>query len=204
MTPYHIPSDTVVFEQLIRNSRFICTIGQATSPDKARAEFASIRNAHPKANHVCWAYIAGAPDSFDRGMSDDKEPRGTAGKPMLSMLSYSGYGEIWATVARYFGGVKLGTGGLARAYGSSVKQALDLVKPRTREIVLPCRMTFDYLFLPRIEPILTEEKVTIVNRIYAENVSLDLLLPGTRCEQIRQRLTDVSSGSANFTIIPDE
>jgi len=201
MSPYETPLAAVTAEQVIKNSRFICDIGHAASAEEARAEIENIRCNHAKANHVCWAYIGGAPDSFKRGCSDDGEPHGTAGKPILSRLTHSGYGEIWTTVTRYFGGVKLGTGGLVRAYGSSVKQALDLVKSRTRECMIPCRIIFEYKILPIIEPLLAEEQVTIIKRIYTENVSLDLLLPQARFDQIRQRLNDVSGGRAVFTSI---
>lgn len=204
MTPYQIPSAPVIFEQVIKKSRFICSIGHAVSPEEARSAIDTVRSNHPKANHVCWAYIGGAPDSLERGYSDDGEPHGTAGKPILSMLTYSGYGEIWATVTRYFGGVKLGTGGLVRAYGSSVKQALGLVKTRTREMMIPCKITIEYNILPLIEALLAGEKVTVIERIFTENVSLDLLLPRARFNQIQQRLEDISGGTSCFTDISNK
>lgn len=203
MNPYETPLATVTFEQVIKNSRFICNLGHAVSPVEARTEIQDIRNNHPKANHVCWAYIAGPPDSFERAMSDDGEPHSTAGKPILSILSYSGYGEIWATVTRYFGGVKLGTGGLVRAYGSSVKQAIALVRTQTREIMLPCKITIEYNILGVLELILAEEKVEIVERIYTENISFDLLLPQRRFNQILQRLNEISSGNSCISSNPN-
>ena len=124
MEQYRIPLDTVSVEQVVKNSRFICHLGHALSKDEALAEIGTIRNMHPKANHVCWAYLGGPPDSPERGLSDDGEPYGTAGKPILAMLVHSGLGEIWTTVSRYFGGVKLGTGGLAPKFHEHFEKEL--------------------------------------------------------------------------------
>lgn len=88
----------------------------------------------PDATHHCWAYVIGAPGSTDRvGMSDDGEPHGTAGRPMLTVLLHSGIGEIAAVVTRYYGGTKLGTGGLVKAYGGAVQEAL-VDMPRAERI----------------------------------------------------------------------
>ncbi len=203
MTPYRIPSAAVVFEQVIKGSRFICHLGPAASARKARAEIESIRNSYPKANHVCWAYIAGAPDSSERCMNNAGEPHGTAGKPMLSILSHSGYGEIWTTVTRYFGVIKLGTSGLVRAYGSTVRQALELVTPLIRQKTLPGRIMIDYHIWPLLEPVLAEEKVETIDCTYAEKIILDARVPESRCRTLQCRLQGISGGRCCFSPIPD-
>ncbi|MEH6457607.1 MAG: YigZ family protein, partial [Cocleimonas sp.] len=118
---YKIPAKQHRHETIIKRSRFITTIAHASSADEANAFIASIKKEFPDASHNCWAYVAGpAADSAKIGMSDDGEPHGTAGKPMLNVLLHSDIGEIVAVVTRYFGGTKLGPGGLVKAYSGSV------------------------------------------------------------------------------------
>ncbi|MDO6805248.1 YigZ family protein, partial [Wenyingzhuangia sp. 1_MG-2023] len=99
-----------ISELEIKRSQFITFVGQASDRAAAEAFIRSVRQLHPQARHVCWAYIAGAPDTTVMSMSDDGEPSGTAGRPMLKVLQHSGLGEIVVAVVRYFGGIKLGTG----------------------------------------------------------------------------------------------
>lgn len=148
MSEYRKPSATHRCELIIKNSRFITTV--AATPDRSSAEafVAQLKAEHPSANHNCWAHIAGSPDdSRNRGCSDDGEPKGTAGRPMLTVLDHSGLGEVTVVVTRYFGGVKLGTGGLVRAYSQAVREALEtlpttLVVPKEQiEISAPFEMT---------------------------------------------------------------
>ena len=112
-------------ELLIRRSRFLAQCAHTPGPEAARAFVESIRRANADATHNCWAYAAGAPGQTARiGSSDDGEPHGTAGRPMLQVLLHCGIGEICVVVTRWFGGVKLGTGGLVRAYQDSVRENL--------------------------------------------------------------------------------
>ena len=109
-------------EETVRRSRFIVTMARVSSPEEAKAFIDRIREEHAGATHNCWAYNAGAPgDTAQVGASDDGEPKGTAGRPMLTALLHSDVGEVAAVVTRYFGGILLGTGGLVRAYQGSVK-----------------------------------------------------------------------------------
>jgi len=192
---YSIPAHVVTTEQLIKRSRFICTLGHAETKRQASSHIAEIRQQHPQANHVCWAYIAGPPDSADRGMSDDGEPRGTAGKPMLSLLEYSGLGEIYTTVTRYFGGIKLGTGGLVRAYSSSVQQALAIVKHQPKVHRESFRIVSDYPFVQALELLLSEEQSEILDKNYHERVEFVVKIPAERINHITRKLADISSGA---------
>ena len=113
-------------EETVRRSRFIVTMARVSSPEEAKAFIDRIREEHAGATHNCWAYNAGAPgDTAQVGASDDGEPKGTAGRPMLTALLHSDVGEVAAVVTRYFGGILLGTGGLVRAYQGSVKLGLE-------------------------------------------------------------------------------
>lgn len=126
---YLIPQSAVVFEEEIKKSRFITYLQHAEGLEQAKAFWHSIKNQHPNARHHCWATVSLQPgNSQGLGFSDDGEPSGTAGKPMLNALLGSGIGEISAVVVRYYGGILLGTGGLVRAYGNGVQQALQLLQ----------------------------------------------------------------------------
>ncbi|GAA3011808.1 YigZ family protein [Streptosporangium longisporum] len=123
--PYLTPRETVEHEIEIKRSRFLCAVGPAPSEEAAREFVAGRRRLYGDATHNCSAYVIGG----DRGVQradDDGEPGGTAGTPMLETLLRRGVADAVAVVTRYFGGVKLGAGGLVRAYGSSVGKTLDV------------------------------------------------------------------------------
>ena len=164
-------------------------------------ELDRIRALHPKAAHVCWAYIAGPPGTTDKGMSDDGEPRGTAGRPLLTLLEHSEYGEIWAAVARYFGGIKLGKGGLVRAYTSSLQQTLSLVHGKTSQTLLHCRLVLDYNLLPVVERLCTTRGVEITEKRFSGTITMDLLVPETGCAELQRSITRLSKGTAVFSRI---
>ncbi|GLZ03367.1 YigZ family protein [Actinomadura sp. NBRC 104412] len=110
----------------IRKSRFVCTLARAASEDEAVRFIAAHRRAHRDATHNCTAYVVGELGEITKS-GDDGEPAGTAGVPMLEVLVRRGLTDVVAVVTRYFGGVKLGAGGLARAYGRAVSEAVDAV-----------------------------------------------------------------------------
>ncbi|MCX7792579.1 MAG: YigZ family protein, partial [Chloroflexaceae bacterium] len=114
---YPIPAGRARAELLVLNSRFVATAGPAPDVEAAKAFIAAIRQELPGASHHCYAFLAGHGASVIAGMSDDGEPAGTAGRPMLAVLRGSGLGDVVVVVTRYFGGALLGTGGLVRAYG---------------------------------------------------------------------------------------
>ena len=121
-------------EEVIRRSRFIVSMARVQGPDQAKAFIERIRAEHPDATHNCWAFQAGpAGSTAFAGCSDDGEPKGTAGRPMLTVLLHCGVGEIAAVVTRYFGGTLLGTGGLVHAYQGMVKKGLETL-PVTERI----------------------------------------------------------------------
>lgn len=121
---YPIPAKTIRVELRIVNSRFIATIGEARSVDDARAFIDALREEFHDATHNVYAYRVGYGASVTEGMSDDGEPAGTAGRPALAVLRGADLGDVVVVVTRYFGGTKLGTGGLVRAYTESVQEAL--------------------------------------------------------------------------------
>ena len=142
---YPVPAARHRVEECIQRSRFICTVQRAITPEAAQAFIKEMNVEFADATHNCWAYVAGPPGSSDRiGMSDDGEPHGTAGRPMLTVLVHGGVGEITAVVTRYYGGTKLGTGGLVKAYGGVVQLALATLPREERVDLVSVQVTVGY------------------------------------------------------------
>ncbi len=126
MLNYYIPKELNSIEIEVKRSRFIAYAQHIQSTIEAKLFIQQLKDKYPDARHHCHAFIAGAPNNSNLyGFSDDGEPSGTAGMPIFTHLKHSGLGEVIIVVVRYFGGTKLGTGGLARAYGDAAKRALQ-------------------------------------------------------------------------------
>ncbi len=123
-----MPIQAYQVELEVKRSKFLTFAAPATNREEADIFIKNLRNRHPQANHVCWAYIAGAPNTTIRSMSDDGEPSGTAGMPILNVVDHSEFSDIAIIVVRYFGGTKLGTGGLARAYSEAASSLIKSIK----------------------------------------------------------------------------
>ena len=133
MDSYPAPLGLQQFEQENKRSRFITTVADVDGKAAAKRFIQSVRENFPDANHHCWAMVAGPPDDiYQQDQSDDGEPKGTAGKPMLNVLQHSELGNTAVVVTRYFGGIKLGAGGLVRAYTQSVSSALSQLVTQQR------------------------------------------------------------------------
>lgn len=170
-----IPARRCRFFETISRSRFITTIGHAADDAAAKEFIREIRSEFSDASHNCWAYQLGPPgDTSSIGMSDDGEPHGTAGRPMLTVLVHAGVGEIVAVVTRYFGGIKLGKGGLVRAYTSGVKQALAQLSTAHKQELEVLTVLFDYQHLREVQKICRTLNARIVNEVYKEEVSLEI------------------------------
>lgn len=199
MTRYVIPGARHRTEQVIDRSRFICTIAPVTSPDEAHAFIHELNVEFPDASHNCWAFVIGPPGSTDRiGMSDDGEPHGTAGRPMLTVLTHSGVGDVAAVVTRYFGGVKLGTGGLVKAYSASVQQALtDLPRGERRDFA-SLEVTVAYPHISALQLLWPVHEVDVLAERYEADVGFSIRVPVERVEVLRQALMDITRGQAQI------
>ncbi|MBW2429512.1 MAG: YigZ family protein [Deltaproteobacteria bacterium] len=201
---YKIPADNICVEQEIKRSRFIASIGRAPDKQKAYAFIEKIRATFPDAKHHCWAYVAGNPvDTNQVGMSDDGEPHGTAGKPMLSVLQFSKIGEIVAVVSRYFGGIKLGGGGLVRAYSSSVQMALQKLPLEEFIASAPAQITLPYPHENSIRRLLNSLKVDIVEVIYTDSVGLIVEVARDIAAELERQIIDQTRGSAKIDWITE-
>lgn len=133
MSSNQVPIERAIGQIEIKKSKFICWLDYCDSKEALKEMLAEARVVYPDARHHCWAYTAR--NGAEEGMHDDGEPKGTAGRPILTVLQHSDITSVSAIVIRYFGGTKLGTGGLARAYSDVVKEALKSVQTRVFEPV---------------------------------------------------------------------
>lgn len=196
MDAYDIPAEPLSFSEEIKKSRFITLLAHTDGVDEARAFVQQIKQQHPAARHHCWAFVAGAPDDSQQlGFSDDGEPSGTAGKPILAQLMGSHTGEITAVVVRYYGGIMLGTGGLVKAYGGGVQQALRLLPRRVKVPMLTFSLICDYAQLSEIERLVARFDGQVLNSEFLEKITLTLALPHAQVAGFKRNLSDFSRGT---------
>jgi uncharacterized YigZ family protein len=193
--PYQIAVSEVIDETIVTRSRFICYISPCNSAEQAKTQITSLRELHPQASHHCYAFLTGAPDnSQGYGFSDDGEPTGTAGKPMLAVLQGSNVGELCAVVVRYFGGTKLGTGGLQRAYGASVRQALLLLQTSVKIPMVYKSLACQYNQTNDVVYVIEQLGGKIIAQQFSEQVYFSLAIPDQQETILQQQLLTLSAG----------
>jgi uncharacterized YigZ family protein len=177
LAPYFIPNATARASQEIKRSRFITQLAHTPGISSAKAFIKHIKDEHPGARHHCWGFVAGAPgDTMQLGFSDDGEPSGTAGKPILAHLQGSEIGEISAVVTRYSGGIKLGTGGLVKAYGGGVRLALAQLIPVKKIPSKTVNVNYRYQQQNAIDGLFRQFEVRVVHSIFTATVSLTVTI----------------------------
>jgi len=196
---YPVPAGDAEFLETVRRSRFITYAGHAPSEEAARSFLDRIRRAHPGATHHCWAFNAGAPGSTAHvGMSDDGEPHGTAGRPMLNTLLHADVGETILVCVRYFGGTKLGTGGLMRAYTSGARGVLALLPTKPKVDRTPVSVRFPYPYVDVLERVVTAFDGLIDDREFSAEVTLRVSIPVDRMPEFREAVADATAGEAEI------
>jgi putative IMPACT (imprinted ancient) family translation regulator len=183
--PYPIPAARHRVEQVVRRSRFITTVAHAATADEARSVIDEVRAEFGDATHNCWAFAAGPPGSMAViGMSDDGEPHGTAGRPMLEALLHSGVGEVVAVVTRYF-------------------EALRLVRKVVRT---PLRVTLDYAALEPFRRLATDHDARIDREEFAAAVTIHLAVPESDLQTFRTAVAGLTAGQAQVELAgePDQ
>ena len=192
---YPIPAGTYRTEEEIKRSRFITTLNYTPAVEEARAFVGQVRVEFPDASHNCWAYLVGPPGSSGTvGMSDDGEPHGTAGRPMLGVLLHSGVGDVTAVVTRYFGGTKLGKGGLVRAYSGGVQAVLEKLPLADRIVYKRLSVVIDYASVTPFQRLLPECEAEVENEVYGADVEFHLKLPQERVGAFKAALVDLTNG----------
>lgn len=204
MGDFYIPAQTVQAEQVIKKSRFIGRIAHAPDPAAAHEFIASVRAQYPDAGHACWAFIAGEPGNTTHvSCSDDGEPAGTAGKPMLNVLQHCGVGEIVAVVVRYFGGVKLGTGGLVRAYSGAVTELVKTLPQQLKIDKVPVTLDYPYALEDVVRRTLETNQTIISTVNYQQAISMQCLCPADQLTTLQQQLRDAGRGQIAVTVETD-
>lgn len=202
---YSIPAAAVRVEEEIKRSRFITSLAPAPTVEAARAFVAEVSAEFANANHNCWAYVVGPPGSTGQiGMSDDGEPHGTAGRPMLTVLLHSGVGDLVAVVTRYFGGVLLGTGGLVKAYSGGVQSALAALRTVERIPRAALTVVLDYSAVTPFQRLLPHHEVELLGQEYEADVTFYLRLPQEQLEPFTAAVVELTSGQALLEVTAQE
>jgi uncharacterized YigZ family protein len=193
MTDYFAPLDQFQLETEIKRSRFIATLIPLSQVASLHALQAELRILHPKASHHCLAYVLGSPQMpIAAGSSDDGEPSGTAGKPMLNILQKRSIGDVGVVVTRYFGGIKLGAGGLIRAYGASVSAALDEMELVVKSKQQLFAIRYPYELETEIQKLLVGFECSIVDEKFSEVVERDLSVAESAWVKLQSALNELN------------
>ncbi len=192
--PSYTLQSTVTVEIEIRKSRFIGIAMPVADREAAMLVLDRLRAEHPGATHVCWALLAGG----QSGMSDDGEPSGTAGRPILEVLRHHDLDGVLAAVVRYYGGIKLGAGGLVRAYTDAIASAMQLAQRVERIAYTELAIEIDYPDETRIRHWLEQAGHTLAASDYGMRVGLVVRLPASAEAGAREVLRDLTHGRAVF------
>ncbi len=180
-------------EKMIEKSRFLTYCAHIESEEEGRAFVGEIRKMHSLATHVCYAFIADKTGNLQR-FSDDGEPQGTAGVPILEVLKAKKLTESAVAVVRYFGGVKLGAGGLVRAYSSSAAENLDGADIRILEMCQECQIEVDYTGVDGVQKYLSTHTCTLLSTDYGEKVSYLVAVKKAEVDAFLEGLIDYMQG----------
>lgn len=199
---YLVPAHLHRVEQELQRSRFITTVAPAPTVEEAKAFIARVREEFADANHNCSAYVVGPPGSTGMvGMSDDGEPHGTAGRPMLTALLHGGVGDVAVVVTRYFGGTLLGKGGLVKAYTGCVQQGLEALPTTERVSKVLLAVTLEYASVDGVRRMLPAYEAELVAEEYSATVGYRLAIPMTQVESFKSALLDQTNGQALIEVI---
>lgn len=196
-----IPAERARADIRVSNSRFIATVAPVSSIEEARAFIAAIRSDMPDASHHVYAYIIGSGATTTLGMSDDGEPSGTAGRPVMAVLQGSGLGDVALVVTRYFGGTLLGTGGLVRAYSDAARAVLAIV-PRKQKIER-CTLLVNvpYAAYETVRRIAEAHAASMSDETFAADVTLYVLLPVAEAAAFTDAVREATAGQATVIMV---
>ena len=174
---YPVPAAPVDRELLINKSRFITWLRPVASREQAMAVIDQARARYPDASHHCYAYLLGNPASAQAAMNDDGEPSGTAGKPIFNVIQHKGMSDVLVVVSRYFGGVKLGAGGLVRAYAAAAEAVLAEVERVESVPQLTCRLEMGFPLEQRLRHWAEQNSAEVLDVHYSQSVAMTLRCP---------------------------
>ena len=178
-----------------KRSRFISYLEPVQSRAAALEFLQALKLLYPDARHHCWAYVVGDPASAaEQAFSDDGEPSGTAGKPILNVLKHRSVGDCMAVVVRYFGGIKLGAGGLVRAYSSAVSKVVDAADLAEYIAITKLRLSCDYDQESLLRRLLESERGSVLSVDYSSSVVLTVSLPESGSDSLLQLMSAQGGG----------
>lgn len=198
LSNYYTVKENGFHEIIIQKSRFITYLARATTEEQAQAFISELKKTHHDANHNCSAYVIGERNEIQKA-NDDGEPSGTAGVPMLEVLKKRDLRDTVVVVTRYFGGIKLGGGGLIRAYGSSVSEALNAVGVVERIEHTVVSVTVDYTWLGKLENELRASVHPIDQIHYLDQVQIDVLVKTADVPDFLDWMTNMTNGQAELS-----
>ncbi|WP_321325491.1 YigZ family protein [Thiomicrorhabdus sp.] len=186
---YPIPTEQAVAEIEIKKSRFIAYAKGIQDRAQGMAWLEQIKAEFPDARHHCWAYLLGNPNcAANAGMGDDGEPSGTAGKPILNVLNHKGIGDVMIIVVRYFGGIKLGAGGLTRAYGQAAQAVMEVLPTEQQVEVDTLQILCDFALEQSVRHWVSLAEGQIGDVDYAQQVTMQIHIPKTETETLIKQL----------------
>ncbi len=173
-----VPSREHEIELTVRKSRFIARAGPAASREAALALLERTRQRYPDARHHCWAYLLGLPESASSAAAnDDGEPGGTAGRPILNVIQHKGIGDVMVVVSRYFGGIKLGAGGLVRAYAGATEAVLSALPTEPYQARNAVTLLLDFSREQAVRHWAENHNADVLRVDYAQQVTMELSVP---------------------------
>ncbi|MBU3571861.1 YigZ family protein [Priestia aryabhattai] len=197
LSQYYTVKQEGSHEITIQKSRFICHMKRVATEEEAQQFIQDIKKQHWNATHNCSAYLIGERDQFQKA-NDDGEPSGTAGVPMLEVLKKRGLKDTVVVVTRYFGGIKLGAGGLVRAYGKSVSEALNELGTVKRTLTAVMHTTVDYTWLGKLENELRSSVYLLKEIHYADMVEIETFVEEAQTEAFTEWMTELTNGQADI------
>ena len=194
---YRIIKEESSGEIVEKKSRFIAVLKPVETEEEALAFIESVRKKHYDARHNCFAFILGENGAMER-CSDDGEPSGTAGRPMLEVLRGAALTNVAAVVTRYFGGTLLGTGGLVRAYTQAMQEAVDSSRIVTMRYGIRYRITADYTLTGKLQYLFAKRQITIEDTVYTDKVVFHVLVPFEAEEAMKKDIIEIAAAKAGI------
>jgi uncharacterized YigZ family protein len=212
VTRYPVPAEETRVEIVVVNSRFIATAAPVATVDEAKEFVARVKREYADASHNVSAYLVGHDKTVVGHSHDDGEPSGTAGRPALAVLQGSGLGDVAVVVTRYFGGTKLGTGGLVRAYGDAVREVLAALPRAVKVATHTVRVEVPYSYFERVRLLVEAQRGQILEEGFAAEVTVTARFAVERTPAFQSALQEMSNGSLRAevvdtdegTIVPEE
>ena len=198
---YDVPLNEIRRQRVVLNSRFIATLAPVFSIEEARSYIARIKHEFADASHNVPAYIIGGGNTLTEYFSDDGEPTGTAGKPVLAVLRGSGLGDIAVVITRYFGGTLLGTGGLVKAYTESTQLVVNAVRRGRRVPVHVAMLAIPYNLLERLRLLIARHGGEVLGEDFAADVTMTLQFPLDSFTAFQSGLGEMSAGKLQAEVI---